>query len=128
LLIAYKNIVCAVENFSIATVYGLYYFGRGNLGTESFSMFVRYDSLAQNYFMAIQHFSLLIYEEYQRFQHIFPLFHNMTLRYLTKRSQKNEFIPVLSYFSDLSSNCRRNFLFLVYARCSVQNFIYNYGL
>ncbi|XP_033611163.1 Ca(2+)/calmodulin-responsive adenylate cyclase isoform X3 [Cryptotermes secundus] len=80
LLIAYKNIICAVENFSIATVYGLYYFGRGNLGTESFSMFVRYDSLAQNYFTATQHFSLVIYEEYQRFQLTFPPFENMTLR------------------------------------------------
>lgn len=77
-LIAYKNIIYAVENFSIATVYGLYYFGRGKLGLESFSMFVHYDSLAQDYLTATQHFSLIIYEEYQRFQLNFPPFGNIT--------------------------------------------------
>jgi hypothetical protein len=80
LLIAYKNIICAVENFSIATVYGLYYFGRGRLGLESFSMFVRYDSLAQDYLMATQHFLLVIYEDYTSFQQSFPPFDNMTRR------------------------------------------------
>lgn len=80
LLIAYKNIICAVENFSIATVYGLYYFGRGGLGLESFSMFVHYDSLAQDYLMATQHFSLIIHEEYRSFQESFQLFDNMTAR------------------------------------------------
>jgi len=80
LLIAYKNIICAVENFSIATVYGLYYFGRGRLGLESFSMFVHHDSLAQDYFMATQHFSLIIHEEYRSFQQSFPLFDNMSVR------------------------------------------------
>jgi hypothetical protein len=104
LLIAYKNIICAVENFSIATVYGLYYFGRGNLGTDSFSMFVRYDSLAQNYFSATQHFSLIIYEEYQRFQLNFPPFDNMTLRYLTRWRQENEFLPMSSCFNGSSFN------------------------
>jgi hypothetical protein len=61
-------------------VYGLYYFGRGKLGLESFSMFVHYDSLAQDYLMATQHFSLIIYEEYKIFQDNFPLFDNMTVR------------------------------------------------
>jgi hypothetical protein len=69
-----------VENFSIATVYGLYYFGRGKLGLESFTMFVHYDSLAQDYLIATQHLSLVIYEEYRRFKLNFPLFDNMTLR------------------------------------------------
>ncbi|PNF15831.1 hypothetical protein B7P43_G09889 [Cryptotermes secundus] len=105
LLIAYKNIICAVENFSIATVYGLYYFGRGNLGTESFSMFVRYDSLAQNYFTATQHFSLVIYEEYQRFQLTFPPFENMTLRQLeiyTNRPRSPDFHIADEYYSTMS--------------------------
>lgn len=80
LLVAYKSIICAVENFSIATVYGLYYYGRGKLGLESFSMFVHYDSLAQDYLVAIQHFSLIIHEEYSSFQQSSPLFDNMTER------------------------------------------------
>lgn len=80
LLIAYKNILCAVENFSIATVYGLYYFGRGRLGLESFSMYVHYDSLAQDYLVATQHFSLIIHEDYRTFQQSFQLFDNMTAR------------------------------------------------
>ncbi|XP_069680414.1 uncharacterized protein [Periplaneta americana] len=82
LLIAYKNILCAVENFSIASVYGLYYFVKGNLGLESFSMFVRYDSLAQDYLAATQHFSLVIYEDYERFRLNFPQYKNMTIRRL----------------------------------------------
>lgn len=108
LLIAYKNMICAVENFSIATVYGLYYFGRGNLGTGSFSMFVRYDSLAQNYFTATQHFSLIIYEEYQRFQLNFTPFDNMTLRYLTKMHKRTNCFQCRHVSRCISSICKQN--------------------
>ncbi|KDR12137.1 Atrial natriuretic peptide receptor B [Zootermopsis nevadensis] len=104
-LIAYKNIICAVENFSIATVYGLYYFGRGQLGLESFSMFVRYDSLAQDYLTATQHFSLVIYEEYQRFQANIPLFENITVRRLeiySNEPRKSDFHIAEEYHATVS--------------------------
>jgi hypothetical protein len=117
-----------VENFSIATVYGLYYFGRGILGTESFSMFVRYDSLAQNYFTALQHFSPIIYEEHQRFQLKFPLFHNMTIRYLTEWHQKNKFLPVLLCLNGLSSNHRRVFFSLFVINFKFKMLFHNYIL
>ncbi|KAJ9577047.1 hypothetical protein L9F63_006395, partial [Diploptera punctata] len=82
LLIAYKNILCALENFSIATVYGLYYFGRGKLGLENFANFVRYDSLAQDYLVATQRLLLVILEEYNNFQLNFEHFRNISLRRL----------------------------------------------
>ena len=80
LLIAYKNILCTVENFSIATVYGLYYFGRGKLGLQSFANFVHHDSLAQDYFVATQRLLLVIFEEYHNFQLNFRYFRNISLR------------------------------------------------
>jgi hypothetical protein len=56
-------------------------------------MFVRYDSLAQDYLMATQHFLVVIYEEYQRFQHNFPRFENMTLRWVFNYNPLKEQIP-----------------------------------
>lgn len=47
LLIAYKYVIRCIENFSIAIVYGLYYFGKGHLSQENYALYIRYDSLAQ---------------------------------------------------------------------------------
>ena len=47
LLIAYKYVIRCIENFSIAIVYGLYYFGKGHLSLENYALYIRYDSLAQ---------------------------------------------------------------------------------
>ena len=49
LLIAYKYVIRCIENFSIAIVYGLYYFGKGHLSQENYALYIRYDSLAQVY-------------------------------------------------------------------------------
>ncbi|KAF4519256.1 hypothetical protein B566_EDAN002144 [Ephemera danica] len=56
-LIAYKNMLRAVENFSLTMVYGMFYLGKGQLELESFAAFVRHDALARDYLRAAHHFA-----------------------------------------------------------------------
>ncbi|KAI9565481.1 hypothetical protein GHT06_009273 [Daphnia sinensis] len=82
LLIAFKFVIRSIENFSIAIVYGLYYFGKGHLSLENYARFIRYDSLAQDYLNATQQFSTTSVNTYQNFVDDFPYYDNLTARRL----------------------------------------------
>ncbi|ODN05186.1 Atrial natriuretic peptide receptor 1, partial [Orchesella cincta] len=56
-LIAYKNIIRCIENYSISMIYGLYYFGKGKLSQSSYNKYIQYDSLAADYLNATKSFS-----------------------------------------------------------------------
>lgn len=47
-LIALKNLLRSIESFGISSVFGINYFGRGKLSTESFISFIRHDVLARD--------------------------------------------------------------------------------
>ena len=80
LLIAYKFLIRCIENFSIAIVYGLYYFGKGHLSQDSYIKYVRYDSLAQDYLNATQQFSAASHQSFEAFVQEFVHYHNLTIR------------------------------------------------
>ncbi|XP_045026134.1 LOW QUALITY PROTEIN: uncharacterized protein LOC116915620 [Daphnia magna] len=82
LLIAFKFVIRSIENFSIAIVYGLYYFGKGHLSLENYARFIRYDSLAQDYLNATQQFSTTSINIYKNFVDDFPYYDNLTARRL----------------------------------------------
>lgn len=56
-LIAYKNIIRCIENYSISMIYGMYYFGKGMLTQSSYNKFIQFDSLAADYLNATKSFS-----------------------------------------------------------------------
>ncbi|XP_046635903.1 uncharacterized protein LOC124314670 [Daphnia pulicaria] len=91
LLIAFKFVIRSIENFSIAIVYGLYYFGKGHLSLDNYARYVRYDSLAQvylsswlnkDYLNATQQFSSSSQNTYELFVDNFPYYENLTARRL----------------------------------------------
>jgi hypothetical protein len=51
------NIIRAIENYSVSTVYGLYFFGKGKLSQSSFNKYIQYDSLAADYLNGTKSFS-----------------------------------------------------------------------
>ena len=81
-LIAYMNIIRAVENYSISMVYGLYYYGKGYISNVSFIQFIRFDSLAEDYLNATKSFSLEVAEDYTNCHKIFIFHDELEVRYV----------------------------------------------
>ncbi|PSN38764.1 hypothetical protein C0J52_08888, partial [Blattella germanica] len=91
--------------WSIATVYGLYYFGKGKLGLQNFAHFVHYDSLAEDYLNATQHLLLIIQEEYHQFQVNFQPYGNISLRrkeIYSNEQRRPDFSIADEYYSTMS--------------------------
>lgn len=61
-------------------VYGLYYYGKGSLSQKSFTKFVKYDSLAEDYLNATQSFSLDILKDYEHFGKAFDFYDELEHR------------------------------------------------
>ncbi|OXA58781.1 Atrial natriuretic peptide receptor 1 [Folsomia candida] len=66
-LIAYMNVIRAIENYSISMVYGLYYFGKGSLSQNSYNKYVTYDSLAADYLNSTKSYSPEINSAWERY-------------------------------------------------------------
>jgi len=66
-LIAYMNIIRAIENYSVAMVYGLYYFGKGSLTQGSYNKYITFDSLASDYLNATKSFSPEVNAAWERY-------------------------------------------------------------
>lgn len=47
-LIGFKNLIRSIENIGVSAVYGINYFGRGHLGTESYVNYIKYDTLGRD--------------------------------------------------------------------------------
>jgi len=48
-LISYKNLLRSAENFGISLVYGINYFGRGELTPPNYIEYIRHDVLGMDY-------------------------------------------------------------------------------
>ena len=48
-LIAYKNLLRAIENIGIAVVYGIRYYGTGRITHDNYVQFIRHDALGFEY-------------------------------------------------------------------------------
>ena len=48
-MIAYKNLLRAIENIGIAVVYGIRYYGTGRITHDNYVQFIRHDALGFEY-------------------------------------------------------------------------------
>ena len=48
-LVAYKNLLKAIENLGIAEVYGVSYYADGSMSDQNYNFFLRHDTLHQEY-------------------------------------------------------------------------------
>jgi len=48
-LIGYKNLLRAIENLGIAVVYGIRYYGQGNITEDNYIQFIKHDTLSSEY-------------------------------------------------------------------------------
>lgn len=59
-LLAYKNMIRAIEHLGISMVFGLQYFGRGALNQKSYIAFVTNDALGYDFLNTSQNFEFWI--------------------------------------------------------------------
>ncbi|CAM1327370.1 Uncharacterised protein g9491 [Pycnogonum litorale] len=81
-LLAYKNIIRAIEHLGISMVFGEQYFGRGSLDHTSYLSFVKNDALGYDFLNQSQNFESWIKNRYQRLQTAYPWIANITRRRL----------------------------------------------
>jgi len=62
LLVAYKNMLRAVEDRCISTIYSLVLINKGNLSFTSLASLKRHDTLARDYLRSSYHFSEIFLE------------------------------------------------------------------
>ncbi|MPC18993.1 hypothetical protein E2C01_011896 [Portunus trituberculatus] len=65
-LLAYKNIIRAIEHLGISMVFGLQYFGRGALNQKSYIAFVTNDALGYDFLNTSQNFEFWITDRWAR--------------------------------------------------------------
>ncbi|XP_063869797.1 uncharacterized protein LOC135105527 [Scylla paramamosain] len=81
-LLAYKNIIRAIEHLGISMVFGLQYFGRGALNQKSYIAFVTNDALGYDFLNTSQNFEFWITDRYKNLQKTYPWYANITRRRL----------------------------------------------
>lgn len=81
-LLAYKNMIRAIEHLGISMVFGEQYFGRGDLDQSSYIAFVTNDALGQDFLNASQNFAFWIGTRYKALQKDYPWYSNITRRRL----------------------------------------------
>ncbi|CAL4155070.1 unnamed protein product, partial [Meganyctiphanes norvegica] len=79
-LLAYKNLIRAIEHLGISMVFGEEYFGRGDLDHTSYLSFVTNDALGQDFLNASKSFAYWIKDRYLRLQQEYQWYSNITRR------------------------------------------------
>ncbi|XP_037085079.1 uncharacterized protein LOC119105708 [Pollicipes pollicipes] len=79
-LLAYKNMIRAIEHLGISMVFGEQYFGRGDLDQSSYIEFVTNDALGQDFLNSSQNFAYWIKDRYVQLQSMYPWYSNITRR------------------------------------------------
>ncbi|KAG1671931.1 Atrial natriuretic peptide receptor 1 [Nymphon striatum] len=79
-LLAYKNLIRAIEHLGISMVFGEQYFGRGNLDHTSYLNFVKHDAFGQHFLNASKTFEFWINDRYENLQHEYAWYTNITRR------------------------------------------------
>lgn len=98
-LIGFKNLLRSIESIGVSAVYGINYFGRGILGTESYINYVKYDVLGKDLLN-----SSLNYVPYLKDQYL-----NVTNSIQDYGSIKNRYLSICIYdrqFTEPSCPCR----------------------
>jgi len=63
-LIAYKNLLRSIENIGIAVVYGIRYYGQGNITQDQYIQFIRHDTLGFEYLDQSKNFAPQVRKDY----------------------------------------------------------------
>ncbi|KAG1650015.1 Atrial natriuretic peptide receptor 2 [Nymphon striatum] len=81
-LLAYKNMIRAIEHLGISMVFGEQYFGRGSLDHSSYLSFIKNDALGYDFLNQSQNFEWWIKKRYIALQELYPWTANITRRRL----------------------------------------------
>ncbi|KAG1661240.1 Atrial natriuretic peptide receptor 1 [Nymphon striatum] len=81
-LLAYKNMIRAIEHLGISMVFGEQYFGRGSLDHFSYLSFIKNDALGYDFLNQSQNFEWWIKKRYRALQELYPWSANITRRRL----------------------------------------------
>ena len=65
-LIGYKNLLRAIENLGIAVVYGIRYYGQGNITEDNYVQFIKHDTISSEYLNQSRKFVVHVREEFER--------------------------------------------------------------
>ena len=65
-LIGYKNLLRAIENLGIAVVYGIRYYGQGNITEDNYVQFIKHDTISSEYLNQSRNFVTYVREEFER--------------------------------------------------------------
>ncbi|CAM1323323.1 Uncharacterised protein g8367 [Pycnogonum litorale] len=79
-LLAYKNMIRAIEHLGISMVFGEQYFGTGMLDHGNYLAFVTNDALGQDFLNASKTFEFWINDRYETLQEEYPWYTNITRR------------------------------------------------
>lgn len=63
-LIGFKNLIRSIENIGVSAVYGINYFGRGYLSTDSYVNYIKYDTLGKDLLNSSLNYLPYLKEEY----------------------------------------------------------------
>lgn len=64
-LIGFKNLIRSIENIGVSAVYGINYFGRGHLNTESYVNYIKYDTLGKDLLNSSLNYVPYLKDEYK---------------------------------------------------------------
>jgi len=65
-LIGYKNLLRAIENLGIAVVYGIRYYGQGNITEDNYIQFIKHDTLSSEYLNQSKNFVYQVREDFEK--------------------------------------------------------------
>ena len=69
-LIGYKNLLRAIENLGIAVVYGIRYYGQGNLTQDNYIQFIKHDTLSSAYLNQSVNFVAYVRKNFEKIKKV----------------------------------------------------------
>lgn len=100
-LIAYKNLLRAIENIGIAVVYGIRYYGTGRITHDNYVQFIRHDALGFEYIDQSKNFVPQVRKDYESVKSDgkdFPILMTSRENILAQKSQEPDPKEALRYY------------------------------
>lgn len=86
---AFKNLLKSIESTGIASVYGVNYFGKGNLKQQNYISYIQHDSIAKDLLNSSLNYVAKLKQEYKNLsqtminygeikkQYVFEIYHSL---------------------------------------------------
>ena len=100
-MIAYKNLLRAIENIGIAVVYGIRYYGTGRITHDNYVQFIRHDALGFEYIDQSKNFVPQVRKDYEALKSHgkdFPILMTSRDNILAQKSQDPDPKEALRYY------------------------------